>query len=116
MGRRHLKTGRGDSSPMGATMIQQSTLGRPANGMPPLDDVLERYHYQWPTTDLRSDPRWLPVDGMPALMRELPESEEELAADSRWPAFFPSPICLVSTSDGSTTALEKVVGASIVNR
>ena len=40
----------------------------------------------------------------------------ELAIDSRWPAFFPSSISLVTTSDGKRTALEKVVGASIVNR
>jgi len=46
----------------------------------------------------------------------LPELPDELAVDSRWPALFPSPICLVTTGDGSTAALEKVVGASIVNR
>jgi len=46
----------------------------------------------------------------------MPESVEELAADSRWPAMFPSPMCFVTTADGSGTALERVVGASIVNR
>jgi flavin reductase (DIM6/NTAB) family NADH-FMN oxidoreductase RutF len=46
----------------------------------------------------------------------MPESVEALAADSRWPAFFPSPICYVTTADGTHVALEKVVGASIVNR
>jgi flavin reductase (DIM6/NTAB) family NADH-FMN oxidoreductase RutF len=46
----------------------------------------------------------------------MPETEAELAADSRWPAFFPSPVSVVTTSDGSAVALEKVVGASIVNR
>ena len=46
----------------------------------------------------------------------MPETRDELAADSRWPSFFPSPICFVTTTDGRDTALEKVVGASIVNR
>jgi flavin reductase (DIM6/NTAB) family NADH-FMN oxidoreductase RutF len=49
-------------------------------------------------------------------VRCLAESEEGLRSDSRWPAFFPSSLCFISTSHGSKTALEKVVGASIVNR
>jgi hypothetical protein len=35
---------------------------------------------------------------------------------SRWPAFFPSPICLATTRHDDVSHLEKVVGASIVNR
>jgi len=50
------------------------------------------------------------------LGRKLPESRAELEKDSRWPAFFPSPICLVTTASGDEMALEKVVGPSIVNR
>ena len=46
----------------------------------------------------------------------MPENRTEIALDSRWPAFFPSPICIVTTGDGRQMALEKVVGASIVNR
>jgi flavin reductase (DIM6/NTAB) family NADH-FMN oxidoreductase RutF len=46
----------------------------------------------------------------------MPESRDEIARDSRWPAFFPSPICLVTVHDGKGSAVEKVVGASIVNR
>jgi flavin reductase (DIM6/NTAB) family NADH-FMN oxidoreductase RutF len=46
----------------------------------------------------------------------MPESQDELANDSRWPAFFPSPISLVTAGNGPKVALEKVVGASIVNR
>src|SRR5262249_32434655 len=46
----------------------------------------------------------------------LPESLNELSQDSRWPAFFPAPMCLVSTTDGQRSALEKVVAPSIVNR
>ena len=72
--------------------------------------------YLWPGSDLTESGLWQPVTGEKAYRREMPESLEQLAADSRWPAFFPSPISLVTTSDGSRTALEKVVGASIVNR
>ena len=46
----------------------------------------------------------------------LPEDTEILAKDSRWPAFFPAPMCFVTTAFEGNQALEKVVGASIVNR
>jgi hypothetical protein len=46
----------------------------------------------------------------------MPESREELAVDSRWPAFFPSPICITTTAHEGIAHVEKVVGASIVNR
>jgi flavin reductase (DIM6/NTAB) family NADH-FMN oxidoreductase RutF len=46
----------------------------------------------------------------------MPESREELNRHSRWPAFFPSPICITTTSHGHVGHVEKVVGASIVNR
>jgi flavin reductase (DIM6/NTAB) family NADH-FMN oxidoreductase RutF len=46
----------------------------------------------------------------------MPESCEELAADSRWPAFFPSSICLATVCHDGVAHLEKVVGATIVNR
>ena len=80
------------------------------------DLSLQPYLYEWPQEDLKQCARWKPVRGQGAHTLDMPESEEQLAVDSRWPAFFPSPICLVSTSDGDHTALEKVVGASIVNR
>lgn len=51
-----------------------------------------------------------------AFERVLPESEGDIRHDSRWPAFFPSAMGFVSTGDGTSTALEKVVGAAIVNR
>lgn len=54
--------------------------------------------------------------GPTTFARELPESSEELNGDSRWPAFFPCSISIVTTTDGEHTAVEKVVGASIVNR
>jgi flavin reductase (DIM6/NTAB) family NADH-FMN oxidoreductase RutF len=81
-----------------------------------LNDFLRRYRYVWPDLNLRSSPRWQAAKDKNCYVREMPESLEELSADSRWPAFFPSPMCFVTTTDGSKVALEKVVGASIVNR
>lgn len=75
----------------------------------------EKYRYAWPTPDW-TPADWRPVAGKAIHERHLPESLDDLARDSRWPAFFPSPICLVTTSDGRRTAMDKVVGASIVNR
>ena len=73
------------------------------------------FQYRWPDRPLGPEQGWKEGDG-DCLVRSMPESHDELAADSRWPAFFPSPICLVTTTDGKETALEKVVGPSIVNR
>src|SRR4051812_41611091 len=71
--------------------------------------------YYWPTEPLLTTPGWEPgPDG--TLWRRMPEAAEDVAADSRWPSFFPSPICLVTTGDEDGVALEKVVGPSIVNR
>lgn len=72
--------------------------------------------YTWPTADLGPANGWTLDAADGALWRELPEKREDVAEDSRWPAFFPSPICLVTTGDGETVGIEKVVGASIVNR
>lgn len=80
-----------------------------------LAPALSPYRYLWPDADLAADPRWR-RDGDLALARALPETAGELAADSRWPALFPSSICLVTAADGRRVALDKVVGASIVNR
>ena len=78
-----------------------------------LTPVLHARRYLWPPQSLAGT--WS-ADNQGNLTRSLPESAAELAADSRWPALFPSPICLVTTTDGRQTGLEKVVGASIVNR
>ncbi|MEQ1850633.1 MAG: hypothetical protein ABMA01_03475, partial [Chthoniobacteraceae bacterium] len=80
--------------------------------MAPSDSA--RYQYSWPLTPLEDDSRWVKEGEWRT--RNLPESSEELARDSRWPAFFPSPMCLVTTGTGADAVLEKVVGASIVNR
>lgn len=46
----------------------------------------------------------------------LDEDRSTLAADSRWPAFFPSPICLLTSGSGPNAVVERVVGPMIVNR
>src|SRR5437588_11432515 len=75
--------------------------------------TLDRYRYDWPREPLPQPP-WA-ADG-PFLTRPMPEGPDELSRDSRWPVFFPSPLCLATTTDGRTAGLEKVVGAAIVNR
>ncbi len=72
--------------------------------------------YFWPDGPLDDDGAWSPVLNGTFLRRALPETREQLAADSRWPAFFPSPMCLVTARDGDRVAFEKVVGPSVVNR
>ena len=77
---------------------------------------LTPYRYNWPFVDFKSDPNWILTEDGDAYIREMPENEIDLANDSRWAAFFPSPICFVTTSDGEQTVVEKAVGALIVNR
>lgn len=48
--------------------------------------------------------------------RSLNESEDSLKNDSRWPAFFPSPIAIVTVKTPEGLQIEKVVGPAIVNR
>jgi flavin reductase (DIM6/NTAB) family NADH-FMN oxidoreductase RutF len=79
----------------------------------PLSAALQPYRYAWPREELAGG--WQPgAAGGHELA--MPESREALAADSRWPALFPSPLCLVSAADGTTAVLERVAGPSIVNR
>jgi flavin reductase (DIM6/NTAB) family NADH-FMN oxidoreductase RutF len=80
------------------------------------DNPLWDYRFAWPNAPLAQDPRWSPTADGDYLSRAMPETSEEFAVDSQWPSFFPSPICLISASDGERTALEREVGASIVNR
>jgi flavin reductase (DIM6/NTAB) family NADH-FMN oxidoreductase RutF len=94
------------------------TPGTPADpseiGLP---DELSPYRYLWPRSELALSPAWTPdAHGGEFLHRAMPEQTEDLRLDSRWPALFPSPICFVTTGSGESMALEKVVGASIVNR
>lgn len=80
-----------------------------------LSAALQRYRYLWPDEDLARLPEWS-LRGGGGRERRLPESADALGLDSRWPAFFPSPMCVVTAADGARTGLEKVVGASVVNR
>lgn len=80
-----------------------------------MPDSLDPYLYSWPHFELREDSNWRDSGDL-FLERLLPETPLELEKDSRWPLFFPSSICIVTTSDGETLAMEKVVGPSIVNR
>ena len=81
-----------------------------------LSEAMRQYCYSWPYTDLHDSQHWHAVQGKHSYVRDMPESLLDLAVDSQWPAFFPSPICLVTTADGANVALEKVVGPAIVNR
>jgi flavin reductase (DIM6/NTAB) family NADH-FMN oxidoreductase RutF len=84
--------------------------------------IPEQYVYRWPRKELSAQAAWsreaTSADGgFPGFwVRSMPETAAELENDSRWPGFFPSPLCIVTTADHRQTALEKVVGVSIVNR
>lgn len=71
--------------------------------------------YVWPDAAGRSRFHESSFDGLFA-STGLDETAASVGGDSRWPAFFPSPICLVTTGSGASTALERVVGPMIVNR
>jgi flavin reductase (DIM6/NTAB) family NADH-FMN oxidoreductase RutF len=72
--------------------------------------------YQWPRPGDLDNPAWRSDPQDLFLRRRLPETDSEIDHDSRWPAFFPSPICLVTSQGKQGPVLEKVVGATIVNR
>jgi flavin reductase (DIM6/NTAB) family NADH-FMN oxidoreductase RutF len=74
------------------------------------------FRYAWPGPGAMARPPWQFDDDLGRVVRPMPETRAELASDSRWPVFFPSPICLVTTRHDGIAHLEKVVGASIVNR
>lgn len=77
---------------------------------------LESYRFSWPMEELSASSRWQVSDDDRYFLREMPETLVELRSNSQWPAFFPAPMSIISTSDGSTLAIEREVGASIVNR
>lgn len=81
-----------------------------------MNSTLSKYRYTWPFSDLTNDSVWEGSADNLFLERAMPETIETLSTDSRWPAFYPSQICFVTVSHGSKTALERCVGASIVNR
>jgi flavin reductase (DIM6/NTAB) family NADH-FMN oxidoreductase RutF len=70
--------------------------------------------YVWPEAPL--DRQFSRRPGSLFHSATAPETRSSIAADSRWPAFFPSPIGLLTSGRGSDAALERVVGPMIVNR
>jgi flavin reductase (DIM6/NTAB) family NADH-FMN oxidoreductase RutF len=71
--------------------------------------------YSWP--DVALGPRFTPSEFDSLFCTTtLAEDAASMAADSRWPAFFPSPICLLTAGSGERAVLERVVGPMIVNR
>jgi len=96
-------------------MTDQARICSDVNPGPPvLPADRAAFAYRWPHPGAFDAPAWR-MEGAHR-RRTLPESPEELAADSRWPGFFPSPICLVTSAHGGMAVLEKVVGPSIANR
>ena len=77
---------------------------------------LEKYQYRWPLKDFKNIEQWTINSNHRFYERTMPENCQEVAIDSRWPAFFPSCVSLVTTSDGVKTAVERSIGATIVNR
>ena len=82
----------------------------------PLTSDRRAFAYSWPYQEAINPGNWRFSETGQHRIRRMPETQSELAVDSRWPAFFPSSICLVTTSSNGELFLEKVVGASIVNR
>lgn len=74
-----------------------------------------KYSYLWPDSEINENKYWKSA-GDYFFEREMPEQEGEFKNDSKWPAFYPSPICMVTASDGGKSVLERSVGATIVNR
>jgi flavin reductase (DIM6/NTAB) family NADH-FMN oxidoreductase RutF len=74
------------------------------------------FQYAWPYPGAVDPRQWRRSATSSRVIRSMPEEREEIAADSRWPAFFPSPICITTAAAGGGIFVEKVVGASIVNR
>lgn len=79
-------------------------------------DCRKNYAYTWPSEGSLSAADWQVLPEAPFRLRLMPESTTAIERDSRWPAFFPAPICIVSATIDGITHLERVVGPSIVNR
>jgi flavin reductase (DIM6/NTAB) family NADH-FMN oxidoreductase RutF len=84
--------------------------------VPELPADRRQFLFRWPDQHAMSDPAWTTSRDGTRRMRKMPERAAALLADSRWPAFFPCSMCVVTTSHDGEQAIEKVVGASIVNR
>ncbi len=79
-------------------------------------ESLRPYRHVWPPSSLSKDSRWMFDEEHQCYLRNMPESLDDLGNDSRWPAMFPSPISIITARDGDRVAMEREVGASIVNR
>lgn len=77
---------------------------------------LSKYIYKWPYVGALEAPVWSASILAEYLERAMPEPPDEVAKDSRWPAFFSQPICVVTTVSGEKIYLEREVGPCIVNR
>jgi hypothetical protein len=98
---------------VGFSIIAEST-GETFPAPLPADRL--KFRYVWPGCGAFDAPGWGRTQDGEYRIRAMPESREELDRDSRWPVFFPSPICITTASDRGIAHVEKVVGASIVNR
>lgn len=78
------------------------------------DARLQDAEYVWPGPT--PGPVWNRNGEGRTIDRDMPETAQELSKDSRWPAFFPAPLCLVTVASKGRTAVEREVGAAIVNR
>jgi flavin reductase (DIM6/NTAB) family NADH-FMN oxidoreductase RutF len=74
------------------------------------------FRYLWPGPDAFEGADWQLSEDRQWRVRAMPESRDALARDSRWPAFFPCGLCIVTTLADGVPVVEKVVGASVVNR
>lgn len=74
------------------------------------------HNYQWPDQSWSPAREWHAAPDHAAFVRDLPESPTALASDSRWPAFFPVSLSIATTCYNGQSAMERISGASIVNR
>lgn len=77
---------------------------------------LARYTYSWPDSVFSASNHWRLSKAEELWERELAEDRVGIEHDSRWPAPFPSPIAIVTTSDGVRMGVERVVAPVVVNR
>jgi flavin reductase (DIM6/NTAB) family NADH-FMN oxidoreductase RutF len=99
----------------GSISLTMSTVSQ-VRSPPSLPTDRLQFRYTWPDRGALDPAVWRPSHDGTHHFRAMPESRAELERDSRWPGFFPSPICITTTSSGGVAHVEKVVGASIVNR
>ena len=60
--------------------------------------LLKKYSYFWPQEHSFENPSWQLEEKQCFQVFEFPENLDELKKNSSWPALFPSPICIVTTT------------------